>query len=581
MAQGCDIQQPVPVKQFKDNIDSIANSMGLDTKCKSMMETKTNEMVSAGQADIGMGLIMQAQGGDTETSMDSLAMSEGCGSMFMNATDIISARNNINCVLNTFSNESATTAVAKATVRLKSDPIAAIELTKLAQASIDKLQDSLDKADANAMSVITLMFSMGQEVDPIKYIAQSKAAIERQLEVARKELSKIGNVTLLDSTIRATAGVKVKTVSVMEASTSSELQTEFNNIAKAAAENEITKKLGPNASDTSTKSAVQQRINQQENQTNQDITNVLNTTKVNVSADGEIEITAARDLLLKNVTLDASAEAQVMSEALMDAAASSGRKLASTLMTDALMKTDEQLEAEGVDLAALKKAQMDGVIGQLNALTDGPNSSMMLMVLGGIVGVFVLMKLGGGRGGGGGGGGTVVVAGGAKGGGGGGVFSIKSIQEEQNMRTAAFVAGAGVSFANSVAIVAMLGCDNVPKTKKYAIGLFEWMQLCLLVVDFGEFVPGVAKGEVKVSLLAPAALACLVLHVMMRVPYTLPLSVALGTFGMMGPEYVASVLKVIKSERCDTDKMKTLILGNTPAAAAGFMAVAYGLRWVG
>ena len=570
--------EDITAQAFAEQIGKVADEMGLDAKCKSSLQVDTNELVKAGQGDIGMGLILQSQGGDTETTMNSLQQSEGCGTSVLNAAQIMASRENINCALSESSNSTETSASSSATVKIASLPGGTYRAE--AQETVDKIIELNKTVEQRAATVLSLMYMQGEKVDAIKYIELSRASVERQLQTAIDEMEKIGNVTVRNSKISVEAGVEIREIKSLTTEAKTTLDTEFKNIAAAAAETDIKKKLGPNASDSSIKAACMQSVKNEEFMKNVDMMKVVNQSKIEVTGEAEITIFAARELLLENVTIDAKAAVNIATEMVMQSALSAGRNLSSKLMSDSLTKTEEELESEGLDLAALKKAQMDGVAAQLANLTDGSNSSMMLMVLGGIVGVFVLMKLGGGRGGGGGGGGTVVVGGGAKGGG-GGVFSIKSIQEEQNMRTAALIAGAGVSFANSVAIVAMLGCDNVPKTKKYAIGLFEWMQMCLLVVDFGEFVPGVAKGEVKFSLLAPAALACLVLHVMMRVPYTLPLSVALGTFGTMGPEYVASVLKVIKSERCDTDKMKTLILGNTPAAAAGFMAVAYGLRWVG
>ena len=103
---GENVEDTYDPSEFKDKLSGYAESMGMDVTCETEAENRLSTAQVSGSASVGF--LGSASFGGSMTDQSSSHSQKGCGSFLMNSANIYKSEKNLQCVINTFSEESET-----------------------------------------------------------------------------------------------------------------------------------------------------------------------------------------------------------------------------------------------------------------------------------------------------------------------------------------------------------------------------------------------------------------------------------------------------------------------------------------
>lgn len=372
-------------KQAVDNMKALGRTMGLSKQCERASDTMTRNSSTSGGLSGKMSVLgglagsvsVSANFQTSSAAMDASFREKGCGSLLLDSKDILDATRRINCTLNQSSSETSQQLSNRVSVQVRILPIPGVKEKMLDQ--VLKLTEQMTK------------------VGKYKEVAKM---INEQITTLNRTIADMGTLEITNSTIKATAGSKLKTMSQNVTSVANKLEADYKRIVEASANNTLQQKAGANAMQPEVRQLVQQRIQTQSDDINSDITQTLSHTSVKVTQSGSIIITAPNKIVLTNTVVDANSEIDMVTSALTSSSVDLGKRIASELMSSAASKNEMSTDNEGLDQlvdamnegnAAAIKAQSDGLIGQIKA-------NAMPLSVGLIALIFVPMMMGGMKG---------------------------------------------------------------------------------------------------------------------------------------------------------------------------------------
>jgi hypothetical protein len=368
-----------PPEQQQKQISEALNALGADAKCKRDFQSRYSSGNFEASASAMFGLLRAgASGGFQENSMSN--SSEGCGALDMTMSQMLSSHNNMNCAINKTENLSCNSVTAGARVTVKPFPVSEEE-----KARIDKNIERLTTATSN----------LG--LNPNEY---SVKLAEMNLKTIESLNKSKGYLKMKNSTLKASGSLVMKSITTTTDSTMQTLQTESKKMTSAAAEYDITKKLGVGASvDENTKRVIDNKVEEYSNTINTSIREAVTRSQVDVKNDSTVEIIVPQFAILEGLTLSADTQVDLVLSSLSTSSVELGQQIANEVVTETMTKTKSQLEADGQE--DLAKALGD-YITNANAATvaareSGGLSQMDLgsvaAIVGGIAAVAIVLGI--------------------------------------------------------------------------------------------------------------------------------------------------------------------------------------------
>lgn len=377
--QGLNCENGTPkaqtTKQAAGNLKSLGKTLGLSKQCERASDTATRNSSSSGGFSGRMSVLGGLAGSasvsgnfqSSSAALDSSFREKGCGSLLLDSKDILDATRRINCTLNQSSSETSQQLSNRVSVQVRVLPIPGVKEKMIAQ-----------------------VLELTKQVVAVKEYKEVAQMINEQITALNTSIKEMGTLEITNSTIKATAGSKLKTMSQNVTSVANKLEADYKRIVEASANNAIQQKAGANAMQPGVRQLVQQRIQTQSDDINSDITQTLSHTSVKVTQSGSIIITAPNKISMTNTIVDANSEIDMVTSALTSSSVDLGKRIASELMSSAASKNEMSTENEGLDQlvdamnegnAAAIKAQSDGLIGQIKANSMPLSVGLIALIL--------------------------------------------------------------------------------------------------------------------------------------------------------------------------------------------------------
>jgi hypothetical protein len=323
-------------KMLEDNVESLGKSLGMDKECVRSSSLLAKQSAQSGSMKVGpFGLGGKAKWAKSNSSVDKKFNERGCGNLILDSKKILNAASRMNCTLNSTASESSIATNASSTV----------EIT-VSEAASDKQAERLEKLMARTQDRIT-MVHISDASEKSKKAAVG--ALQSSLADLKDSYDQIGVLNIRGSTIRAKAGVKIKSITKATASQTKKIEESYNTITAAAAENAVKQHLGESASQASTKKLITQQIENRSEDVRNDISTTLTESKVSVNASGKIKLTAPKAINLVDTTVDASVAIDIAVSAMAGNAMQLGRTIGSDIASEIMSKNRTDQKADGVD----------------------------------------------------------------------------------------------------------------------------------------------------------------------------------------------------------------------------------------
>ena len=328
--------KPLTGQSLKDNTPQLANAMGLSETCAQ----KSNNEFSTGSISGSISIPfakMSAQAGFTQSN-NSMAQS-GCGQFFLNAQNMMTSTQNINCTLNSTKSSVSTNASANAKIILDNTwtpehAAAQAELQKLAQ----EAYDTLTTVTAPALLL------KGVPLSTINAL-QSKA--EKNITLYNPP-----SLNVTNSTIKAVSKMDIKTVNNLDQSLKNQVVDNFKKAATATATNHIESTLGTGALSPNVKSLIEKNIDDQTENYNNTVNTTLANTNVSSTANNEIKLLSSGEINIEDTTIDSETVVNMATSAIVKSAAGAGITAATNIINDAADSTSSKSNSAGInDLA--------------------------------------------------------------------------------------------------------------------------------------------------------------------------------------------------------------------------------------
>jgi hypothetical protein len=367
--------KPLTGQSLKNNTSQLADAMGLNETCKQKANNEFSTGSISGSISIPFAK-MSAQAGFTQSN-NSMAQS-GCGQFFLNAQNMMTSTQNINCTLN--SSKSSVSTNASANTKIIFDNTWTPEHAA-AQAKLQKLaQEAYD-----TLITVTIPTLLIKGV-PLKTTNALQSAAKENIASYNPPSLNVRN-----STIKAVSKMDIKTVNNLEQSLKNQIVDNFKKAATSTATNHIESTLGTGALSPNVKSLIQKNIDDQAENYNNTVNTTLANTNVSSTANNEIKFLSSGEINIEDTTIDSETVVNMATSAIVKNAAGAGITAATNIINDATDSTSSKSNSAGInDLAnALANIQEK----QEKAPNEGSGFPWYVYL---IIGIIVLGIIGGG-----------------------------------------------------------------------------------------------------------------------------------------------------------------------------------------
>ena len=352
--EGC--EQPKQ-REIVDNLDDLAKSVGADQVCdRDSFFSSTSASVSASG---GFGIASAK--GEFQNHVSEFGES-GCTPIYVQALDRTVRQNNMNCIISSNTSNSTVDVSNVNTINLETLPPT--------ETVVNVINQTLAIPDLDQATKDRLVGVLSNDI----VVTNSKIVIEATNDIS----TNIENI----------------------ASLASELETDYNALLTDVVETEITQDKGVAALSADQKTIIQNRIDQETNNTQQIINETLTNLNVSSETNNAITIKSAGDILVTDTDVYISSISQVATKSLTAVAATQGAAIAASIVTDSSTKSDFSTFSRGVD-SAIDSTYAGMANFHKTGLGQAVIAIVVVVVIGGVV---MSMSKGGGGGGGKGGG---------------------------------------------------------------------------------------------------------------------------------------------------------------------------------
>ena len=296
---------------------------------------------------------------DSRTDQSQKSHQEGCGSLLINANNILQQASQMQCILNNYSQKSDTLTTTSSSIRIIGAPLTVAEVQARNEtiAHFSALIDSTRKQQATDYAAESLTFGANASLSPDRVYAlldrlqeQQKMTLDFLQTAFSTAMTSFDRTIRLKNTVLRVSTATNMTVGIkMTSQVQNQLKVIQNSTAKDVAAQAIANKMGVGAQDPSVKSAASNAVQSSSSSSSASKTNILSQTKVEVSSNGDVTITAPASIDMTNVTIDSNVACTVMVQAMMNQAVTSGLEAAATFLSDSKKTQDLANDIKGMD----------------------------------------------------------------------------------------------------------------------------------------------------------------------------------------------------------------------------------------
>ena len=351
--EGC--EQPKQ-QQILDNLEDVLDSVGGDQICE--RDSFFNSV--SGSASINGPLGMGSAKAQFQSHTSEFSES-GCTPLFVQSLDRTVRQNNMNCIINNA--ESSTT---------------------------------VDVTNVNTVRFETLP----PTETLINVINQTLAIPDLDQPTKDKLIGVLSNdIVITDSTVQIDSTNNISTSIDMNTIATTDLQTNYEAMLTDVIETEITQDKGVAALTPDQKTVIQNRINNEQNNTQQIINETLTSANVELGSNNDIIFKSSGDIIITNTDIGISSLSEVVTKSLTSNVLTQGAAIAASIVTDSSTKSEFSTFSRGVD-SAIDSTYAGMANFHKTGLGQAIIAIVAVVVIGGVV---MSMSKGGGGGGGGGG----------------------------------------------------------------------------------------------------------------------------------------------------------------------------------
>jgi hypothetical protein len=366
---GC---KAVGAENQNDAIPDILDSMGYGQECKQQASTKTASFAASTSASCPFGSVGAQV---SATAMDNNMSQSGCGVLAAQLTNVSNVQRAETCSETNISNATSTTISGDASVTIQTIP-----LTTEQQNFFQKQLDNLRKTQEYYAS-----FAMDDNLSQQGYeIVQEGQKMLRGQYDAIFELMK-RDVNITGSTIKAETNINVNNIVKNTTNIAANMASEFEAKTASKAEADMSMKLGVNALSPNAKQLIAQNIRNENLQTVNVLNDIISNTKFDTNASSNVILSVPGKIDIKDATITATTNLEIMNKIINDAAVSLGQSISSKVINDVTNSLKSSNESAGLE-------DLVGALGDANAKAINANKTdfafspmMLLYLIGGIV----------------------------------------------------------------------------------------------------------------------------------------------------------------------------------------------------
>jgi preprotein translocase subunit SecG len=354
--EGC--EQPKQ-QAILDNLQDVLDSVGADTQCERDSFFNSVSGSASIKGPLGMGSAKaQFQSHTSEFS------ESGCTPLFVQSLDRTVRQNNMNCIIN--NSESSTT---------------------------------VDVSNVN-----TVRFETLPPTDTLVTVINQTLAIPDLDQATKDKLVGVlsNDIIITDSTVSIDSTNNISTSIDMNTIATSELQTNYESMLTDAVETEITQDKGVAALSPDQKTIIQNRIQNEQDNTQKIINETLTSANVELGNNNDIIFKSSGDVIITNTDIGISSLSEVVTKSLTSNVLTQGAAIAASIVTDSSTKSEFSSFSRGVD-SAIDSTYAGMANFHKTGLGQAIIAIVAVVVIGGIV---MTMVKGGGSDGSGGSGGS-------------------------------------------------------------------------------------------------------------------------------------------------------------------------------
>lgn len=381
-----------PAKSGRDKYNEVASileSMGADQECKSAFDnvidndfTKTDSVLAACATPLGnVGPELRVATTNSSQNIQNAMQEAGCKEVMMAVNKQVLSELSMTCEMNNNSATSSVEANSMAQVRIETTP------TYNADALIAALGNP-------PRSPIDNVASYGGNIEMFRLAGQ---IYDRSLAHYTKMFNSInGRGEIRGTTIQVSANQRIKSLSSLNQQSTAKIQENMEATIRAQAESDIQREVGFGSTDSASVSQlVQNAIDSNRSAIATMVSNAVSNSTVQTSASGIITLIMPPNFSIRDTTISADTEIDIIADASMESARDFGRTISMSILAEAAASAGYSTTSGGVDEALKAIGEANLALSKANKpYNDGGSfGGIIVFVIIGAAIFFILPKL--------------------------------------------------------------------------------------------------------------------------------------------------------------------------------------------
>ena len=311
--------------QYADNVDALADSLGANQECIQQAHSASGSSSSGSSS-------MFHSNAESSQFAESSSYQQGCSSVFMDTKTIVDKTRSMNCTLSQSAAETSATVSANAsiTVKVTTDPEYEAILAETYNKALEEY-NALAALCITSNSNLTECLQAIVSMKPVNVLAES------------------GIIRMSNTDLKVSTTTKMNMITQNTSQAVNSVKEDFTDIVTTAAANALEQTTGFQSLNENTKTAISQIVDTRSEDIDNNITQVLTHTKLNVSNNSAVVIEAPRSIIMDNVTISANIAIDIASSCLTSSAIELGKEIAATVMKDTTSNNSSLTDTAGAE----------------------------------------------------------------------------------------------------------------------------------------------------------------------------------------------------------------------------------------
>ena len=314
-------QQPLMGSKLGDNIDNLANSMGLNQVCRQ----RADASASQGEASIGVNSILGGARASASFNKSSQSMaSEGCGQFFLNAQEYVESESNINCLIQRNETNASIAVSARQSITLETLPLS-------------------DEQRKDLLALNRLQLEVAAGVGADKITPAFSNLVQYQLDTYNRD------VNITGSRLVQTSNISVKTLGEFSSSQISDIESQYKRVTDSVVRNNVEVITGVAALSPNIREAITSAVERNTRNASEKIKSTLTNIKIDVSSSQGITIKAPGKINLINSSLEQDTLINLATELIVTDAVTAAVKTVADIRNSLSIERDIKTDSKGME----------------------------------------------------------------------------------------------------------------------------------------------------------------------------------------------------------------------------------------